>query len=160
MPPVAAPVAKPVVMPVEKPIAEAIIPPATATLPTESDPWSALLAALNLGGITYALASQCVFKSLTDDNLVLNLSPKHKALLHQQHIEFLSNAVSEHLGHNCKVVIEVAEVAAKTPAILLQEAKSKEREVAIQQLQQDPGVQQLASVFDAKLDVQSVELLD
>jgi len=144
----------PVAVVVEPPVKPAAIP-----VKTEGDPWPALLLALDLGGVTYALASQCGFKSWQDDRLQLSLSPKHKALLHEQQLQLLTQAVTKHVGHDCKVIIQLEDPVNRTPALLQQELKVANLQEAVQRLQQDPGVHLLINTFGAKLDEESIELV-
>jgi len=149
------PIEKSVEQPTEKPAALA-----NAGAQIEQDSWPALLLALDLGGVTYALASQCGFKSWEDDKLQLSLSPKHKVLLHEQQLQALTQAISQHMGRACQVVIVLEDPTCRTPALLQQELKATSLSDAVKQMQEDPNVHLLINTFGAQLDEKSIEIVE
>lgn len=113
--------------------------------------WCDLLVSTGLGGVAYAMASNCILVSIADGRFELALDPAHSSLFNTIQSERLADAISEQLGQAAQVHIQVAAAAGQTPAKLLEDQRHRALKQAEQTLVSDPGVQQLMSGFGATI---------
>ena len=113
--------------------------------------WSELLTQTNLGGIAYAMASNCVLTDEAEDRFHLSLDPAHSSLFNEGQIVRLSELLSGVLGRETAVAVTIALAEGKTPAALIDAARAAALEAAEQEVTCDPGVQHLIAGFDAKI---------
>lgn len=122
--------------------------------------WPTLVKQLNLSGITYALAQQCALASYQNNHLSLYLDPKQAALRSVKQETKLAQALSGYFGQPTTLEITLGETDLSTPARLEQQHKSQRLEQATAALQEDPTIQAIMQTFDAKLQPESIQLLD
>ena len=113
--------------------------------------WCELLTQTNLGGIAYAMASNCVLTDEAEDRFHLSLDPAHSSLFNEGQIVRLSELLSGVLGRETAVAVTIALAEGKTPAALIDAARAAALEAAEQEVTCDPGVQHLIAGFDAKI---------
>jgi DNA polymerase-3 subunit gamma/tau len=113
--------------------------------------WCELLTQTNLGGIAYAMASNCVLTDEAEDRFHLSLDPAHSSLFNEGQIVRLSELLSGVLGQETVVAVTIALAEGKTPAALIDAARAAALEAAEQEVTCDPGVQHLIAGFDAKI---------
>ena len=132
-------------------VASQAVRPAEPGQPGRDDRWCALLTQTNLGGIAYAMASNCVLTDEAEGSFHLSLDPAHSSLFNEGQIPRLSELLGNVLGRETSVFVTTALVEGKTPAALIEAARAAALEAAEQEVTKDPGVQHLIAGFDAKI---------
>ncbi|MDQ5899217.1 MAG: polymerase subunit gamma/tau [Pseudomonadota bacterium] len=122
--------------------------------------WPALIKQLNLTGLTYALAQQCVLQSYQSNHISLCLDPKQAALRSIKQETKLAQALSDYFEKPTTLAIILGDASLLTPARLDQQHKSQRLEQTTEALQKDPAIQAIMQTFDAKLQPESIQLLD
>lgn len=119
--------------------------------------WSELVAQMKLTGIVLALATHCVALSWDEHAIKLMLSPKHKALLNDNVLARLTQALQHHLQCSIAVEIELGESQQLSPAEQTQQAVSEREQQAQLLIEKNQHVQTIISKFNAKIvNTQSV----
>ena len=113
--------------------------------------WCELLRQTNLGGIAYAMASNCVLTSEAQGCFHLSLDPAHSSLFNEGQSVRISELLGDLLGRETSVAVTIALAPGKTPAVLNNAAQAAALQAAEQEVKQDPGVQHLIAGFDAKI---------
>jgi DNA polymerase-3 subunit gamma/tau len=123
-----------------------------------TDDWSAIVAALDLGGVSRQLAANCVLKNNDDKHFRLTLQQNHQALKSEMSERRLQAALCEHFNNqSLQLEIEIGELGCDTPA--QQQAQADEQEVvdARVQMAQDPLVKAAQQQLDATLLEETVK---
>ena len=130
----------------------------STTQATIADDWSAIVAALDLGGVSRQLAANCVLKSNDDKHLCLTLQQNHQALKSEMSERRLQAALCEHFNNKSLLLeIEIGELGCDTPA--QQQAQADEQKVvdARVQMAQDPLVKAARQQLGATLLEETVK---
>ena len=118
--------------------------------------WPALAARLPLRGVVQQLALQSELVRCTPQGLHLRVIVEAYAA--PQHLEKLSNVLSEYFGQTIKITAEAGQVAQTA-----HQQKVEQHNAKIQQIQnaiiEDPIVQQLQQQFNATIDPQSIRTI-
>lgn len=122
--------------------------------------WPSLIKQLNLTGLTYALAQQCILQTHQSDHFSLLLDPKQAALHSAKQEEKLTAALSNYLKKPITLKITIGTANLSTPARLEQQQKSQRLKQTTAALQNDPAVQAIMQTFNATLQPESIRLLD
>jgi DNA polymerase-3 subunit gamma/tau len=122
--------------------------------------WPTLIKQLNLTGLTYVLAQQCVLQSYQDNHFSLCLDPRQAALRSVKQEAKLAQALSDYFKQPITLAIILGDADLSTPARLEQQYKSQRLEQTAAALQEDPTIQAIMQTFDAKLQPESIQLLD
>lgn len=122
--------------------------------------WPTLIKQLNLTGLTYALAQQCALQSYQDNHVSLCLDPRQTALRSVKQEAKLAQVLSDYFKKPTTLEISLGEADLSTPARLHQQHKSRRLEQTTKALQKDPTIQAIMQTFDAKLQTESIQLLD
>ena len=123
--------------------------------------WELLASKLNVNGIEKQLVEHLEFISFEKELLTLNLSKNMSFLLTDSRLKELERKIFNSLNNKIKLKVSVNEeskshsIAAKKS--LLQQKKQQE---AIENIKQNPHVNELVNVFDAKVDLNSLELIE
>ncbi len=122
--------------------------------------WPTLIKQLNLTGLTYALAQQCALQSYQENHISLYLDPRQTALHSIKQEAKLTQALSDYFEKPTTLEISLGDADLSTPAHLQQQHKSQRLEQTTEALKNDPTIQALIQTFDAKLQPESIQLLD
>lgn len=122
--------------------------------------WHALVSTLNVSGMARELAQHCDLVSREGALCLLQLSPAHRHLLFKPAQDKLQQALSEHLGQDVQLRIEVTEVARATPAQAAEQHRRERQEMAIAAIEADPFVRDAIETFDASLLEASIKPID
>ena len=126
---------------------------ADQVLPLGVDPqdllWCELLIQTGIGGVAYAMASNCVLVDMTGTSMDLHLAPAHASLFNETQAQRLSEAVSRVKEQNIVVTVTVAASDRASPAMLLERERAAGIEAAQTALAEDADLQALMSGFDA-----------
>ncbi len=113
--------------------------------------WCELLIQTGIGGVAYAMASNCVLAAMTETSLDLHLAPAHASLFNETQAQRISEAVSRVKSRTIVVTVTVAASERVSPAMLLERERAAGIEAAEMALAEDPGLQALMSGFDATI---------
>jgi DNA polymerase-3 subunit gamma/tau len=142
--------------PTVPPQAEARTKPAAGAPPTLD--WSVLLAQLNVQGMAKELARHSVLVSFADGRMVLNLAAQHKHLqANRMAREKLQAALAEYFAQPVKLVVEVGEANAATPAAAEQKEKLTRQQEAAAAIAQDPFVREAQAHLGAQVVENSIK---
>jgi DNA polymerase-3 subunit gamma/tau len=122
--------------------------------------WMTLLKQLNLTGISHTFAWQCVLQEYANHHVKLLLDPKQTALHTPKQEEKLAHALSKHFGQATRLSIRLGDSNLLTPARYEQQQKTQRLEKTAKNLQEDSTLQAIINTFDAKLQPESIQLLD
>jgi len=122
-----------------------------------SHDWHAMLASLKLGGMARELGQHCELRSVTDNRVVLCLSPTHRHLQIKAAQDKLQQALSDHLGRAVQLSIALDDVVGETPAVVAQRRRHERQEQAVASVEQDAFVREVIDVFDATLIESSIK---
>ncbi|MBG7601081.1 MAG: DNA polymerase III subunit gamma/tau [Gammaproteobacteria bacterium] len=135
---------------------------ATAATATNQTPvigeWSAIVAQLDLGGVSRQLAVNCALKSIDDKRVCLALQQNHQALKSEMSERRLQAALCDHFDNKSLLLeIEIGEPGSDTPA--QQQAQADEQKVvdAREQMAQDPLVKAAQQQLGATLLEETVK---
>lgn len=122
--------------------------------------WPTVIKQLNLTGLTYALAQQCALQSYQANHISLSLDPRQAALRSVKQEAKLAQALSDYFAKPTTLAISLGDADLSTPARLQQQHQSQRLEQTTKALQNDPAIQAIMQTFDAKLQTESIQLLD
>lgn len=138
--------------------------PAQITSPTPiavtlsgNNEWGELVEQSELVGFAKELAMHCACERLSDEKVVLSLSPKVQHLLKPDRVAQIQTHIQSVLNTNAEVFVEVEESDKETPAECLDRLGVEQIEQTRQGLHDDPGVQALMSEFGATINEQSIK---
>ncbi|MBS0421071.1 MAG: DNA polymerase III subunit gamma/tau [Proteobacteria bacterium] len=116
-----------------------------------AEPWSALIARLELGGAARQLASNCHMMGRQGAVIRLALDAKNKHMRTPAQEDKLTQALSRHYGQPIRLEFEMASGGIETPAQAEQRASLEDLDSARRAFESDPGVQGLKERFGATL---------
>jgi DNA polymerase-3 subunit gamma/tau len=122
--------------------------------------WPTVIKQLKLTGLTYALAQQCALQSYQANHISLSLDPRQAALRSVKQEAKLAQALSDYFAKPTTLAISLGDADLSTPARLQQQHQSQRLEQTTKALQNDPAIQAIMQTFDAKLQTESIQLLD
>ncbi|HSW70775.1 MAG TPA: DNA polymerase III subunit gamma/tau C-terminal domain-containing protein, partial [Gammaproteobacteria bacterium] len=125
-----------------------------ATIPK----WSELLPQLGLTGVAYALALNCKMESLTDQRVGLILAASYQSMMSAKLVERIEQALSRYFNRSLGLTIRITEDEVNSPAKQHERENKQRQALAFESMQQDPGVQKIKDLFNATLDLQSLEV--
>ncbi|HET8789975.1 MAG TPA: DNA polymerase III subunit gamma/tau [Modicisalibacter sp.] len=119
--------------------------------------WLEAFPRLSLSGLTRNLAAHCVIERDDGQLLLLRLDPNQAAMNAEVHVERVRKALAE-VGVARKVVIEPGELPTnvETPKARSDREAAQRHGEAVEALRDDPHIQQLERIFDARLLEQTV----
>lgn len=137
--------------------------PKQAASPTKNKPeaafgdrWADLLQQLALNDVIQHFARCLYLDEESDSHWAFSISPKNELMLQSQRVEQLQQAVSEYLGKQVKLRVDIAQPAGATPQEQIAARRKARLEEAEAALLNDPFVQTLTAHFGASLDKESL----
>ncbi len=130
---------------------------ATRAQTTADQDWSNIVKGMNLGGITAAIANNCILEKMTEQEVILAIDPSQAVLLNKKHEERITLALQDYLQRSVTVTIRTGQSKMETPAAQVQQQKAERKVQAQDAIAQDPNVQKLISTFNATILPDSVE---
>ena len=125
-----------------------------------SDPkWGDLVANLDLTGAVGLLASNCVYQRREGNTIFLVLDPRSVSMLTKQRKDVIATALSDYFAEQLSIDITTVEAQEETPSQEESRMADEKLEGARQELEADPNVQKLKSMFGAELKADSIEIL-
>ena len=122
------------------------------------DEWHALLDQLGLGGMAYALATQCVWGGREGEVITLRLDSAHEHLRNALFEARIEKALGEHFGGAVRLNVQVGETGnVETPAARSVKAGEERMEAARRAIAEDPHVAAMKEAFDAQVMDDSIQ---
>ena len=118
--------------------------------------WRDLLPKLELSGMAYALASNCILDKITENKIELALSATHQPMLNQKLKDRIAEALSHHLKQPIQLEINITHEALSTPIKLQKQEQETRLSHATQTVLSDPKIKQLIEMYDATIEVSLV----
>jgi DNA polymerase-3 subunit gamma/tau len=115
--------------------------------------WCDILPKLELAGMAYALAANCVLDKITENKITLTLSVSHQPMLNPKLKDRITEALTRHFKRPMQLDINITSDVLITP--LKQEQTEHENKLANakQTVMQNPQVKKLLDMYDATLEV-------
>jgi DNA polymerase III subunit gamma/tau len=129
----------------------------TATTVPGQDNWLEILNNLKVSGTTQALVRHCSIGAISDNQIELLLEPSQAPMLNKKHEERLSQALSESLQKQVKILINIGKKKMETLASKAEHVSKTKQAAAENVINQDPQVKTLLEVFDATIVPDSVQ---
>lgn len=118
--------------------------------------WSAFVPTLTVDGAARQLAAHCALVTQTPGEVRLALDQRNEHLLTEKLKSRLTAALQQRLGSGVKVVFTVSAGPADTPANRETQRQDQNLDQAREQLAADPNVQQMAALFGARMQPESL----
>ena len=132
--------------------------PDSVSLEAAGDEWHSLLDRLGLGGMAYALATQCVWGGREGEMITLRLDSAHEHLRNALFEARIEKALGDHFGAAVRLKIQVGETGdAQTPAARSVKAEEERMEAARRAIAEDPHVAAMKEAFDAQVMEDSIQ---
>jgi DNA polymerase-3 subunit gamma/tau len=131
------------------------IPPSSSA----TNDWPSILAKLELTGMAYALASNCILMHMDETKIELALTPQHQPMLNAKSHERIEQALQRHINGNLKLEIKLTTDNIQTPAKQKQQQQVEKHQAATIAIKNDSTVKQMLDMFDATLDESSIKSL-
>ncbi len=140
------------------PVAEQRMPDEQAPSETGSN-WSAMIQAMNLGGLTRELANNCILEKIDDTGCLLLLDAGHKQLNSSRTEQKLQQALQNYFGRPLKLKIETTKLtdSTVTPATLMNQQRAEQQKAAESAIDNDENIQALKDQFDARVIPGTIE---
>ncbi len=119
--------------------------------------WADIAQNLSLTGLTMALATHCVLKSMTDQQVQLSLAPQHAPLLNASSATRLEEALSKYLGKKINIKIHLEDLGVDSPAIQQAQKQQQAQQLAEQGIKTDPQVQAMMEQLGASIVNDSIK---
>lgn len=142
------------VQPVPKPVAA--VPFAAIAELLEPARWPELLDKLPLSGLLYSVASHCELRQVDGDKAYLVLDEANASLYTEVQSQRIGSALSEFLGRDITVAIEIGMPRDETPAARAKRLLDERQAQAVAAIEQDPKVKLLIERFEGTLDRDSI----
>jgi DNA polymerase-3 subunit gamma/tau len=124
---------------------------AVADMPTVSD-WPAFVSARSFTGMAGMLAKQSEFVSFADSVLTLTVAEAQKHLADKKYHEKLKADLGGLLGENLRIQVTIGQVVGQSLAAAEERARSEAEQAAVQSIDNDPFIKNLADEFGATID--------
>jgi DNA polymerase-3 subunit gamma/tau len=144
--------------------APAQAPSSDPVRPTQGQEWSELkwgdlVTNLDLTGAVGLLASNCAYQRREGNTIFLALDSRSVSMLTKQRKDVIATALSDYFAEQLSIDITTAEAREETPSQEESRMADEKLEGARQELEADPNVQKLKSMFGAELKADSIEIL-
>ena len=115
--------------------------------------WRDILPKLELSGMSYALAANCLLEQISDQKVILTLSINHQPMLNPKLKDRIEEALCRHLKRVIKLEINITSAGIVTP--MQQEKSEHEQKLAVakETILQNPKVKKLLEMYDATVEV-------
>lgn len=121
--------------------------------------WGGLVEQLNLSGANKLLASNCAYLKRAGNVIHLALDSRSESLLTNSRKQLLADTLGKSFGEELMVEIIIGNRTAETPIQREERLVDEKLEAARVSLESDPNVQALKNMFGAKLNTDSIEIV-
>lgn len=133
-------------------------PEPTTTLSTSRE-WATILTKLELTGMALALASNCTLESFRDNQLILALAVQHQPMFNKKLLARIEEAVVKHFNQPIQLDIKFTSAEIDTPSKLQHQAQAIRHTKATNAITGDQEIQKIINIFDATLDIDSIQTI-
>lgn len=119
----------------------------------KKEEWRLILPKLELSGMAYALASNCILVEINEDKVELALSLNHQPMLSQKLKERITEALSRYYKRPMQLDIRMTTAELSTPVKQQQHEEKQQLKNATLSIMQDPHIKKLIEMYDATVDV-------
>jgi DNA polymerase-3 subunit gamma/tau len=119
---------------------------------SDAERWYAMVNQLSLGGVAKMIAEHSIPSSFSESAITLLLSGEHDTLLNDAQVQNLQRGLSELVGKNISVRVEVGEPTSETPSQRKMRLRAERQAEAEAAMREDATVQSLLEDFDGKLE--------
>ena len=130
---------------------------------TSNDQWLLMFDAIPFNGLLRAIAAECILFKRQHDQLFLCLDMANAQLYNERHAQQISAVLSDYFAVAVTVDISIKEVGEyeglETPAIYLAELRQAAFDGALQELQNDAGLQHIVDTYSAKIAMNTVKVI-
>ncbi|HFE32361.1 MAG TPA: DNA polymerase III subunit gamma/tau, partial [Gammaproteobacteria bacterium] len=141
-------------------LAVAESPAAAVETVAAPDEWETLVTTLELKGVNLQLALNCALKRRQGNHFALSLAPGHAQLLSKPRENLLREALSQQLGEDVTLSIDVEQSDNPSPATRQKQRQAARQRQAEASIEQDHTVQALRETFAAQVNPGSVQPVD
>jgi DNA polymerase-3 subunit gamma/tau len=121
--------------------------------------WGAILAKLELTGMAQALAANCTLESFIDNQLTLTLATQHQPMFNKKLLIRIEEALTNHFNKPIKLDIKFTSSEIDTPSKLQHQEQVTRHTQATQAIKSDSEVQKIINIFNATLDIDSIQTI-
>ena len=134
------------------------VPTAIAVTLSGNNEWGELVEQTQLIGLSKELAMHCACEKLSDDKVMLSLSPTSQHLFKVERVSEIQAELQALMNKpQLEVILEIEESENETPAECLQRLGHEQLEQTKSSIKNDPGVKALMSEFGATINEQSIK---
>lgn len=126
--------------------------PPPSTISANND-WRDILPKLELNGMAYALAANCILENIKDSHVTLTLSHQHQPMLNAKLKDRINEALSRHLKQNTQLTINITTAELLTPVKQQQAEQTEKLTQAKTSILKDDLVKQFVDLYDATVEV-------
>ncbi|MCD6040046.1 MAG: dnaX [Gammaproteobacteria bacterium] len=119
--------------------------------------WADILAKLELTGMAQALAANCTLLELKDTQIVLSLSKQHEAMFNNKLLTRIEEALAKFFNKPMKLDIQLTSTEINTPSKLQHQKQAALQATAVEAIKNDSEIHKMMTLFEAKLDIDSIE---
>ena len=144
--------------PDNEPEAQAIreVTAAVRETPVQATEWQKIIDEMALAGMLKEFAAHCSLKEHSETLVHLVLMPEQEHLLKTTQQQKLQDAIRTRFGESVKLKISVEHPSTETPAQARSREEMEKQQSAEQSIQNDPNIETLEKVFDARVDHDSI----
>ena len=113
--------------------------------------WDEMIQSLQLTGPARQLAKNCSFEGVEKDLFKLVLDPKYKPICSESMQQSLEQSIQATFGQKLKLMMEFRDSNVESPVENVNRKKSEQHQTAVESIKQDSTVQEIQSMFDAKI---------
>jgi DNA polymerase-3 subunit gamma/tau len=135
------------------PIKETSAAPTHNAMTDTLQDWRAMLPKLELAGMAYALAANCILENVKENKVTLALSANHQPMLNPKLRERIEEALTRYFKQPMQLEIVIGAKDIVTPQKLDLDEQNERLNQAKQTVMQNPKVQKLVAMYDATVDV-------
>ena len=132
----------------------------TATEVWQDPDWSELVGKLDVAGAVRLLSSNCAYLRRSGNTVYLGLDPRSESLLTKQRKDNLAESLSRHFGETLIVDVTLGAEATETPVQKESRMVDERMEAARKELEADPNVQAMKTIFGAEIKTDTIELIN
>jgi DNA polymerase-3 subunit gamma/tau len=122
------------------------------------DDWGDCLTKLQLSGMAYALAANCVLKYTDAEKIELILHKNHAALLNDKLRQRLNDAINQQFDSKVQLVIHVGETTSETPAERNIRQANEHRKEVVKSIKDDTNVKLMVEKLGVTVEPNFVEI--
>ena len=122
--------------------------------------WNDLIEKMQIGGAARQLASHCDLDHHSESSVVLTLDEQQTHMNTGTVQEKLRTALSQYLGHEVVLKIQIGQPKTETPARIVDRQQAERQMQAVESIETDANVLAMKEAFDAQVDSESIKPLD